>query len=145
MYHCHNPCILSQAIIRYITRDESYYEAHGSPGMPSMSYRGWLQEELIGLLGKSRMFHIYELGEGDHYDTPPSKPSLALRMAVAKRCLSKSTNIKIPNMICSYGCDATEEDVEAAVLEKTGLRTPWIKHTLMDFVQNLERKADIVT
>ena len=91
------------------------------------------------------MFHIYELGEGDNYDTPPSKPFLALCMAVAKRCLSKSTNIEIPDMICSYGCEATEEDVEAAVLEKTGLRTPWIKYTLAEFVQNFERKADIVT
>ena len=70
------------------------------------------------------MFHIYELGEADHYDSPISKPSLALCMVVAKRCLSKTTNIEIPDMIVSYGCDAMEKDVEAAVLEKTCLRTP---------------------
>jgi hypothetical protein len=79
---------------------------------------------------EATMFHFVELGEGDNYDAPPSKPSLALCMAVAKRCLSKSMNTKIPNMLCAYGCEATEEDEEAAVLEKTGLRALWLKYTL---------------
>ncbi len=91
------------------------------------------------------MFHIFELGEGDKYDVPPSKASLRLCMAVAKRCLSKSTNIEIPDMICAYGSEATEEDVEAAVLEKTGLRTPWLKYTLPEFMEKFEDKAGIVT
>ncbi len=73
------------------------------------------------------MFHFFELGEGDNYDVPPSKASIALRMVVAKRHLSKSTNIEIPDMICAYDCEAIEEDVEASVLEKTGLRAPWLK------------------
>ena len=91
------------------------------------------------------MFHFFELGEGDNYDVPPSKQSIALCMAIAKRRISKSTNIEIPDMICAYGCEATEEDVEAAVLAKTGLRTPWLKYTLTEFMQEFERKADIVT
>ena len=66
----------------------------------------------------SLMFHIFELGEGDKYDVPPSKASLALYMAAAKRCLSESTNMKIPDMICACGSEVTEEDVEATVLEK---------------------------
>jgi hypothetical protein len=40
---------------------------------------------------------------------------------------------------------ATEEGVEAAVLEKTGLRTPWLKYTLHEFVEQFEDKAGIVT
>ena len=79
-------------------------------------------------MGTTRnMFHIFELGKGDYYDEPPFKSSLALCMAVAKRRLSKSTQFEMPDMICAYGSDATEEEVEAAVLKKTGLRTPWLK------------------
>ena len=91
------------------------------------------------------MFHFFELAEGDNYDAPPSKASLALCMAVAKCRLSKSTNIEIPDMISAYGCEATEENVEATVLEKTGLRTPWLKYTLHEFVEHSEDKAGIVT
>jgi hypothetical protein len=69
------------------------------------------------------MFHIFELGEGDNYEVPLSQASLALCMAVAKRGLFKSTNIEIPDILCAHGSEAIEEDVEAAVLEKTGLRT----------------------
>jgi hypothetical protein len=91
------------------------------------------------------IFHIFELGEGDKYDVSPSKASLALCMAVATRCLPKSTNIEIPDTICAYGSEATEEDVEAAVLEKTRLRTPWLKYTLPEFMEKFEDKASIVT
>jgi hypothetical protein len=70
------------------------------------------------------MFHFFELGEGNKYGVPQSKTSLALCTAIVKRCLSKSTNIEIPGVICAYGSEVTEEDVEAAVLEKTVLRTP---------------------
>ena len=90
----------------------------------------------------SNMFHIYELAEGDNYDVPLSKSSIALCMVVAKRRLSKPTNIEIPNMICAYASEATEEDVEAAVLKNTGLRTPRLKYTLHKFVENFEDKAD---
>jgi hypothetical protein len=97
-------------------------------------------------MGTTRnMFHILELAEGHNYDAPPYIASLALCMAVAKRRLYKSTNIEIPDMICAYGCEATEEDVEAAVIEKTGLRTPWLKYTLHEFVEHFEDKAGIVT
>jgi len=97
-------------------------------------------------MGATRnIFHIFELTEGNNYDAPPSKASLTLCMAVAKRRLSKSTSIKIPDMICAYGCEATEEDVEAAVLKKTGLRTPWLEYTLHEFVEHFEDKAGIET
>jgi len=100
----------------------------------------------VQAMGTTRnMFHIFELAKGDNYDAPPSKASLALCMAVAKRLLSKSTNVEITDMICSYGCEATEEDVEAAALEKTGLRTPWLKFTLHESVESFEDKAGIVT
>jgi hypothetical protein len=72
----------------------------------------------------SNMFHIFELGEGDNHDVPPSKASLALCMAVAKRRLTKSTHFEIPDTICAYGSEAAEEDVEASVLKRTGLKTP---------------------
>ncbi len=66
-------------------------------------------------------------------------------MAVAKRCLSKSTNIEIPDMICAYGSEATEEGVEATDLEKTGLRTLGLKYTLPDLMEKFEDKAGIMT
>jgi hypothetical protein len=91
------------------------------------------------------MFHIFELGEGNKYDVPPSKTSLALCMAVAKRCLSKSTNIEILDMICANGSKATEENVEVTVLEITGMRTPWLKYTLPELMEKFEDKAGIVT
>ncbi len=91
------------------------------------------------------MFHMFELGEGDKHDVPSFKASLALCMVVDKRSLSKSTNIEIPDMICAYDSAATEEDVEAAVLKKIGLRAPWLKYTLPDFVEKFEDSAGIVT
>ncbi len=90
------------------------------------------------------MFEVWELGEGDAYDEIPSRQMKTLVMASAKRFLSKAI-LDAPDMICTFGCDATEEELEEHVLVRTGLKTPWIKHTLADFVKQYERKTGITT
>ncbi len=46
-------------------------------------------------------------------------------------------------MICTYGCDASEEELEATVLAETGYKTPWIRYTLEEFAAKLN--ADLPT
>ncbi len=41
--------------------------------------------------------------------------------------------------MCTYGAEVDEDYFEAAVLAKTGMKTPWIRYTLEEFVERLER------
>ena len=63
-------------------------------------------------------------------------------MVTAKSKLRRKS-LDIPDDICTYGCDASEEDVEAAVLAETGYKTPWIRYTLDEFAAKLN--ADLPT
>ena len=90
------------------------------------------------------MFHVFELVEGADYDTIPSKSSKMHCMLAARQCISKESD-EIPDIIFAYGCKASEEDVEAAVFAKTGLRTPWIKDRFSTFMKNFEKRVGIVT
>jgi hypothetical protein len=93
------------------------------------------------------MFSIFELIEPieEHkYDTIPSKSSKMHCMLAARQCISKESD-ELPDIIFAYGCKASEEDVEATVFAKTGLRTPWIKDTFSTFMKNFEKRIGIVT
>ena len=63
-------------------------------------------------------------------------------MVTAKSKL-RHKSLDVPDGICTYGCDASEEDVEAAVLAETGFKTPWIRYTLEEFAAELN--ADLPT
>jgi hypothetical protein len=65
-------------------------------------------------------------------------------MLAARQCISKESD-ELPDIIFAYGCKASEEDVEAAVFAKTGLRTPWIKDSFSTFMKNFEKRIGIVT
>jgi hypothetical protein len=52
-------------------------------------------------------------------------------------------SLDVADVICTYGCDASEEEVEAAILAETGYKTPWIPYTLEEFAEKLN--ADLPT
>jgi hypothetical protein len=63
------------------------------------------------------MYYIYELVEGA--DCPAIKAKQrALALMTAKSKLRRAS-LDVADVICTYGCDASEEYVEAAVFAET--------------------------
>ena len=87
------------------------------------------------------MYYIYELVEGADYPALKARQR-TLALVTAKSKLRRKS-LDVPDVICTYGCDASEEDVEAAVLAETGFKTPWIRYTLEEFAAKLN--ADLPT
>ncbi len=60
------------------------------------------------------MYCIYELVEGPDYPALKVKQR-ALALIMAKSLLRRKS-LDVADVICTYGCDASEEEVEAAIL-----------------------------
>jgi hypothetical protein len=88
------------------------------------------------------MYYIYELVEGANYPALKARQR-AIALATAKSKLRRKS-LDVPDVICTYGCDASEEDVEAAVLAETGYKTAWIRYTLKKFCGEVECGPDDV-
>jgi hypothetical protein len=86
-------------------------------------------------------YHIYELVEGPDYPAL-KKRQRCLAWASARAHLRRAA-LDVPDIVCTYGADVDEDNLEAAVLAETGMKTPWIKYTLDEFVERLKR--DMVT
>jgi len=68
------------------------------------------------------MYYIYELVEGADYHARKTKQrGLAL---ITVKSLLRRASLDVAVVVCTYGCDAWEEDVEAAVLADTGYKAP---------------------
>ena len=96
--------------------------------------------------GRSKL-EFWELGDAarhDAYDEIPSRQMKTMVMASAKRLLSKASS-EAPDMICTYGCEATEEDLEEHVRARTGYRSPWLRRSLPEFIKDYERREGITT
>ncbi len=87
------------------------------------------------------MYYIYELVEDPDYHALKAKQR-ALALITAKSCLRKKS-LDAADVICTYGCDASEKEVEAAILAETGYKTPWVCYTLDEFAEKLN--ADLPT
>ena len=87
---------------------------------------------------------VFELVEGKNYVAIPSESSNMYCMLAAKQWISKK-NDEVIDIIFAYICNASEEDVEAAVFAKTGLRTPWIQDYFSKFMKKFKRKVGILT
>jgi hypothetical protein len=81
------------------------------------------------------MYYIYELVEGADYPALKARQR-ALALVTAKSKLRRNS-LDFPDVICTYGCDASEEEVEAAVFAETGYKTPWIRYILKEFATKL--------
>ena len=86
-------------------------------------------------------YHVYELVEGPAYPELMKK-QLALAWASARSHLRRAA-LDVPDVICVYGADVSEDALESAVLAETGLKTPWLRFTLDEFAERLKR--DLVT
>jgi hypothetical protein len=82
-------------------------------------------------------YHIYELVEGPDYPAL-KKRQRCLAWASARAHLRRAA-LDVPDIVCTYGADVDEDNLEAAVLAETGMKTPWIKYTLDEFVERLKR------
>ena len=87
------------------------------------------------------MYYIYELVEGPDYPALKAKQR-ALALITAKSLLRRKS-LDVADVICTYGCDASEEELEASILAETGYKTPWIRYTLEEFAEKLN--ADLPT
>ncbi len=67
-------------------------------------------------------YYIYEMVEGADY--PALKGSQRTLAFVTAKSKLRRKSLDVADIICTYGCDASEEDVEAAVLAETGYKTP---------------------
>ncbi len=81
------------------------------------------------------MYYIYELLESPDYPTLKAKQR-ALAIITAKSLMRRNI-LDVADVICTYGCDASEEEVEAAILAETGYKTPWIRYTLEELAEKL--------
>jgi hypothetical protein len=45
--------------------------------------------------------------------------------------------LDVPDIVCTYGVEVDEDSLEASVLAETGMKTPWIRYTLDEFVARL--------
>jgi hypothetical protein len=79
--------------------------------------------------------YIYEMVEGPDYPTLKKKQR-ALALITAKAHLRR-TSLDVTEVVCTHGCDASEEDVETSVLAETGYKTPWIRYSLDEFAAKL--------
>jgi hypothetical protein len=86
-------------------------------------------------------YHIYELVEGPDYPAL-KKRQRCLAWASARAHLRRAA-LDVPDVICVYGADVSEDALESAVEKETGLKTPWLRFTLDEFVERLKR--DMVT
>ena len=80
-------------------------------------------------------YYIYEMVEGPDYPALRSKQR-ALALITAKSILRRAS-LDVADVVCTYGCDVSEDSLEAAVLAETGYKTPWIRYTLDEFAAKL--------
>ena len=62
---------------------------------------------------------------------------------ITAKSLLRRKSLDVADVICTYGCDASEEELEASILAETGYKTPWIRYTLEEFAEKLN--ADLPT
>jgi hypothetical protein len=86
-------------------------------------------------------YYIYELVEGPDYPALKRRQR-ALAWTTAKSHLRRAA-LDVPDVICVYGAEVSEDALESAVEKETGLRTPWLRYTLDEFVARL--KEDLPT
>jgi len=86
-------------------------------------------------------YYIYELVEGPDYPALKRRQR-ALAWTTAKSHLRRAA-LDVPDVICVYGADVSEDALESAVEKETGLKTPWLRYTLDEFVARL--KEDLPT
>jgi len=55
------------------------------------------------------------------------------------RAHARRAALHVPDIVCTYGAEVDEDTLEAAVLAETGMKTPWIKYALDEFVERLKR------
>ncbi len=80
-------------------------------------------------------YYIYEMVEGADYPALISKKR-ALALITTKSQLRRAS-LDVADVVCTYGCDDSEENLQAAVLAETGYKTPWIRYTLDEFAAKL--------
>ena len=76
-------------------------------------------------------YYIYELVNGSDYPVL-NKKQRQLAWITARSHLRRA-GTELPSIVCSYGAESSEDDVEAVVLAETGLKTAWVRHTLEEF------------
>jgi hypothetical protein len=86
-------------------------------------------------------YYIYELVEGPDYPALKRRQR-ALAWTTAKSHLRRAA-LDVPDVICVYGAEVSEDAMESAVEKETGLKTPWLRYTLDEFVARL--KEDLPT
>ena len=80
-------------------------------------------------------YYIYELVDGPAYPVL-NKKQRQLAWITARSHLRRA-GTELPDIICSFGAESSEEAVEEVVLAETGLKTPWIRYTLEEFAAKL--------
>ena len=76
-------------------------------------------------------YYIYEMVNGSDYPVL-NKKQQQLAWITARSHLRRA-GTRLPLVICSFGAESSEDDVEAVVLAETGLKTAWVRHTLEEF------------
>jgi hypothetical protein len=87
------------------------------------------------------MYYICELVEGPDY--PALKAKQRVLALITAKSLLRRKSIDVADVIYTCGCDASEKEIEAAILAETGYKTPWIRYTLEEFANKLN--ADLPT
>jgi hypothetical protein len=86
-------------------------------------------------------YFVYELVEGPAYPQLMKKQR-ALAWASARSHLRRAV-LDVPDVICVYGAEVSEDALESAVEKETGLNTRWLRFTLDEFAELIKR--DLVT